>query len=130
MTGIVFVLSVLGVLVAVAVVGFFTLDVGTHPGDEVLATVADDPDLPRVEVNGYTFHAETHSDATHPVIIVLRGGPGGDYRSLLALTDLADRYRVVFFDQRSAGLSTRVPAEELTAQTALAEPGYLDWSED
>ncbi|MCB0951897.1 MAG: alpha/beta hydrolase [Microthrixaceae bacterium] len=120
MTGVVLV-CVVGVLVAVTVVGFVARRVGTGAGGEVLATVADDLDLPRLEVNGFTFHAEAHGDVTRPVIIVIHGGPGGDYRSLLTLTDLADRYRVVFFDQRGAGLSTRVPAAELTAETALAD---------
>lgn len=88
---------------------------------EVLATVTDDATLPSVELNGRTFHAEAHGDLGAPVAVVLHGGPGGDYRSLLPLSELADEYRVVFYDQRGAGLSERVPDEELTPQTALAD---------
>lgn len=84
-------------------------------------TVVNDPDLPRLEVNGTVLHHRAHGDEEAPVIVVLHGGPGGDHRSLLGLTDLADEHRVVFFDQRGAGLSARVPAGELTADIALAD---------
>ncbi|MEM8902396.1 MAG: alpha/beta hydrolase [Actinomycetota bacterium] len=84
-------------------------------------TVLDDPRLPRIEVNGTVLHHQAHGDEGAPVIVVLHGGPGGDHRSLLGLAALADEYRVVFFDQRGAGLSARVPIEELTAETALAD---------
>ena len=111
----------LAALAAVAAAGFVTRHSRTHASRDVPATVADDPDLPRVEVNGTMFHAEVHGDDTDPVVVVLHGGPGGDYRSLLVLIDLADHHRVVFFDQRGAGLSARVPVGELTAATALAD---------
>ncbi|MFG6593737.1 alpha/beta fold hydrolase [Sulfitobacter sp. 1A13368] len=39
---------------------------------------------------------------------MLHDGPGGDHRSLLALEALSDTYRVLFYDQRGAGLSERV----------------------
>jgi proline iminopeptidase len=55
------------------------------------------------------------------VVIVLHGGPGGDYRSLLGLQALADDYFVVFYDQLGAGLSERVPAEQLTLHSSLAD---------
>jgi proline iminopeptidase len=42
------------------------------------------------------------------MIVVLHGGPGGDYRSLLHCSQLAgDGYFVVFYDQRGSGLSRR-----------------------
>ncbi|MCA9658033.1 MAG: alpha/beta fold hydrolase, partial [Myxococcales bacterium] len=50
----------------------------------------------------------------NPTVIVLHGGPGGDYRNLRALEALADDYFVVFYDQRGTGLSPRVPSAELT----------------
>lgn len=87
----------------------------------VLPTVIHDPTLPAIELNGRRFHSEAHGDPADPVVVVLHGGPGGDYRSLLPLAALADRFRVVFYDQRGAGLSERVPPEELTAETALAD---------
>lgn len=119
MTGPVVALGVLAVAIAAV---FVIRHARTHAGGEVPATVTDDLDLPSIQVNGTIFHAEVHGDDTDPVVVVLHGGPGGDYRSLLGLTDLAaDHHRVVFFDQGGAGLSARVPVEELTAATALAD---------
>jgi proline iminopeptidase len=87
----------------------------------VVATVVDDASLPQIEVNGVRLHAETYGDPSNPVIIVLHGGPGGDYRSLLGAKSLADTNYVVFYDQRGAGLSQRARAEQLTVPTYMAE---------
>jgi len=87
----------------------------------VVPTVVTDASLPQIEINGVRLHAETYGDPSDPVIIVLHGGPGGDYRSLLGAQSLADTNFVVFYDQRGAGLSERVPAEELTVPTYMAE---------
>jgi proline iminopeptidase len=86
-------------------------------GFSVPGTVERDRSLPAVELNGYRFHAETFGNADHPVVIVLHGGPGADYRYLYPLKALADDYLVVFYDQRGTGLSPRVPAEEITLQS-------------
>lgn len=91
----------------------------------VPATVTGDPALPRMEVGGVTLHATLHGPPGAPVIVVLHGGPGGDHRSLLPLAALADRYRVLFYDQRGAGLSERVPDGALTLATHLEELGTL-----
>lgn len=91
----------------------------------VLPTVADDLSLPALEIDGYRFHLETHGDPTNPTVIVLHGGPGADYRSLLALSELADTHHVVFYDQRGAGLSERVPAESITASVMLDDLGRI-----
>lgn len=80
-------------------------------------TVEHDAALPRVELNGYAFHAEHFGESGKPVLIVLHGGPGADYRYLLGLKALADNYHVVFYDQRGTGLSPRVPAENITVQS-------------
>ncbi len=80
------------------------------------ATVDTDSALPRITLDGKTFHSETFGDRANPTLIVLHGGPGSDYRYLLGLQALADRYFVVFYDQRGGGLSTRIGAEGLTAQ--------------
>lgn len=109
----------LGVLVTAAVIGSIALYVATDGEYIVLATVSDDPDLPSAEINGHTFHVQTFGDDKNPVIIVLHGGPGVDYRSLLELQQLADDYFVVFYDQLGSGLSERVPIEELSYQGAL-----------
>ena len=78
------------------------------PGNLVPATVEDDPSLARIEVNGTTLHAEAYGDPTAPMIMMLHGGPGSDYRSLQPYRVLADDgYYVVFWDHRGAGLSKR-----------------------
>lgn len=83
------------------------LDPG-ESGNLVPRTVTEDPTLPQIEVNGTHLHAEAFGDASAPTVIALHGGPGGDYRSMLNLKALADEgYRVVFFDNRGAGLSER-----------------------
>jgi proline iminopeptidase len=105
------------VLGAVAVlVGMYLATDGDH---EVPATVDDDPSLPRVVLDGYAFHAEAHGDPEARVLLVLHGGPGADYRSLEPLSALADTHRLVFFDQRGAGLSGRVPADQLNFGSAV-----------
>lgn len=111
----------LGALVALLIVAAVALYLSTAGDYEVPATVADDASLPRVEIDGYTFHAETFGDPGKPVVIVLHGGPGGDYRSLLGLQELADDYFVVFYDQRGSGLSERVPAEQLSYPVMLED---------
>ena len=91
----------------VAAIGLYFATSGQYP---VAATVVDDASLPQIEINGVRLHAETYGDPSNPVIIVLHGGPGGDYRSQLGARSLADTNFVVFYDQRGAGLSERVPA--------------------
>jgi proline iminopeptidase len=79
-----------------------------EPGNLVPRTVAEDPSLPRIQIAGTLLHAEAFGDPTDPIVLVLHGGPGADYRNLLALQALAgDGYYVVFWDQRGAGLSQR-----------------------
>lgn len=82
-------------------------------------TVSEDPSIPHINVNGAVFHAETFGDPANPAVIVVHGGPGWDFRSLLPLKLLADEYFVVFYDQRGTGLSPRVDAGELTLESSL-----------
>src|SRR5262245_32993573 len=90
------------------------LDPG-EPGNLVPATVEENPSLPRIEVNGTLLHAETFGDPRAPMIMVMHGGPGGDYCDMLPYKVLADDgYYVVFWDNRGAGLSKRHDASELT----------------
>jgi proline iminopeptidase len=96
--------ALIGLLVLALVVGF----VATSGDYTVPATAADDPTVPTIELNGGVFHAETFGDPEDPVLIVVHGGPGADYRSLLDLKALSDDYFVVFYDQRGTGLSPRV----------------------
>lgn len=93
-----------------------------EPGKLVPKTVSENLNLPRLEVNGTLLHAESFGNPTHPLIIVLHGGPGGDYRSLIKYKELAfDGYYVVFFDQRGAGLSERVSKESITMSNYLKD---------
>ena len=92
------------------------------PGNLVPATVEDDPSLPRIEVNGTTLHAEAFGDPSAPMIVVLHGGPGGDYRSLLPYRVLADDgYYVVFWDHRGSGLSRPHAASSYTFDLYLED---------
>lgn len=105
----------------------FTLCLGAcldpdAPGALVPETVVEDPALPRLEINGTVLHAETFGAPTAPAVVVLHGGPGGDYRSLLPLQALAaDGYKVVFWDQRGSGLSKRHPAEIFSYEIYLED---------
>lgn len=88
-----------------------------EPGNLVPRTVEQDLTLPSITVNGIRLHAEAFGDPNDPMVVVLHGGPGFDYRSLLSCKDLADQgYRVVFYDQRGAGLSERVPFASFTQE--------------
>jgi proline iminopeptidase len=92
----------------------------TADGNLVPKTVDGDPSLPRVELNGSVFHAEAFGEPAAPVIVVLHGGPGQDYRGLLRLRRsvdggaLEEHHRVVFWDQRGSGLSRRHDPGQLT----------------
>ena len=118
-------LKILGKLTLAIVVGlvalfglFYILTIGDYA---VAETVAQDPSIPHITIDGVTYHAETFGDPANPVVIVLHGGPGSDYRSLLSLQALSDQYFVVFFDQRGTGLSPRVNPEEITIASAIAD---------
>jgi proline iminopeptidase len=120
----------LGIVVGLAVlfVLFYLLTLGEYA---VAETVAQDPSIPRVTIDGVTYHAETFGDPENPVVIAVHGGPGGDYRSILSLQALADRYFVVFYDQRGAGLSPRVNPEEITLPSTLADlDSIIDYYSD
>jgi proline iminopeptidase len=110
-------LGFVGILVALFALGYI-LTIGDHT---VPATVDQDKSLPSITIDGYTYHAETYGDPENPVVITLHGGPGSDYRSILNLQQLADKYYMVFFDQRGAGLSPRVSPEEITLASAIAD---------
>jgi proline iminopeptidase len=108
-------------MVAALALGAGCLDPG-DPGNLVPRTVMEDPTLPQIQVNGTHLHAESFGDPAAPTIIALHGGPGGDYRSMLALKALADDgYHVVFWDNRGAGLSERHDASTYTFDLYLED---------
>ena len=108
--------SVLAGITAVILITLGVLYVSNTGDYTVAATTADDPSLPVILIDDYPFHGETYGDPDNPVVIALHGGPGGDYRSILPLKELADDYFVVFYDQRGSGLSPRVEADECTLE--------------
>lgn len=85
-----------------------------------IRTVDENDELPSITLNGYKFHAETMGEEGKPVVIVLHGGPGGDYRNLLPIAPLAKDYRLVFYDQRMTGLSSR------EAEGAISLKSFFD----
>ncbi|MFC1997815.1 alpha/beta fold hydrolase [Chloroflexota bacterium] len=111
------ILGIVAAFVALFALGY-VLTLGEYIVPE---TVAQDPSLPNITIDGVTYHAQTFGDQSNPVVITLHGGPGDDYRSILSLQALADEYYVVFFDQRGTGLSPRVNPEEITIESAIAD---------
>src|SRR5690606_31603894 len=94
-----------------------TLDT-EKPGALVPPTTDQDVYLPQLAVNvaGHNrkIHLQTFGNPENPKIFVLHGGPGADFRLLLPIRELADRFFVVMWDSRGAGLSERVTEAELT----------------
>ncbi|MDR1632533.1 MAG: alpha/beta hydrolase [Dysgonamonadaceae bacterium] len=87
------------------------------PGVLVPLTVDENPSLSSISVNGTLLHAETFGNPDSTMLVMLHGGPGGDYRSLLKNKAFADNgYFVVFYDQRGSGLSQRHNSEVFTTQ--------------
>lgn len=98
----------------------------TEDGNLVPKTVADDPSLPAIEINGTKFHAETYGNPANPMLVILHGGPGSDYRYLLRCTAFADSgYYVIFYDQRGSGLSKREPKDSYTIQVMFDDLGAV-----
>lgn len=76
-------------------------------------TVMEDASLPSITIDGIQLHSEAFGNPQNPMILVLHGGPGADYRSQLNFKQLADdNFYVVFYDQRGSGLSQRVDESE------------------
>ena len=95
------------------------------PGNLVPATADEDPRLPQVEleVAGHprAVHVVTMGDPDAPPLL-LAHGTYSDARALLPLGErLAEAYFVVAWDQRGAGLSERITAEEFSLDAAVEE---------
>lgn len=80
----------------------------TKPGALVPKTVDQDSNLPSLAVNGTLLHVETYGNRQDPLLVVIHGGPGADYRSMLQAKTFANNgFYVIFYDQRGSGLSQR-----------------------
>jgi proline iminopeptidase len=84
-------------------------------------TIEYDNSIPFTEIDGYKFHTETFGDEEFETVIIIHGGPGGDYNYLKSLKELSNEHRVVFYDQRGCGLSPRVNKEDLTLERNLKD---------
>lgn len=106
----------------VLITAIVAIYIGTRGEYPVARLVTDDQSLPSETVAGVQLHMRVvDGPKGAPTVVVLHGGPGGDFRSLQALEALSDQYRVVFYDQRGAGLSERVSAEMLSLAGHLDE---------
>ncbi len=114
-------IRILIILIAILVGTFLITYIATRGDYSVPKTTAQDDSLPRVKTRGVTLHAEAFGNPENTAVIVLHGGPGNDYRYLLSLKKLANRYYMVFYDQRGSGLSPRVPAGEITMEQMIED---------
>ncbi|MBU1221579.1 alpha/beta hydrolase [Myxococcota bacterium] len=86
-------------------------------------TVDKNSELPAFLLSdGSLIHLETFgvNDGTN-VLIVLHGGPGGDYSAYTNLAQLSDQYFIVLWDQRGSGLSERVSDKTLSVQNFIQD---------
>ncbi|MBN21510.1 MAG: hypothetical protein CL678_09515 [Bdellovibrionaceae bacterium] len=97
------------------------ITIGLTGDKTVLKTVIDNPKLPSIEIDGIRLHSESFGNNKDPLIVVLHGGPGGDYRYLLSLKSLSSNHQVVFYDQRGSGLSERVTENRLSLDSFREE---------
>ena len=74
-----------------------------------------------LNVNGTTLFYKTMGSGEP--IVVLHGGPGFDHRQFLPyIWELADRRKVILFDQRGTGLSSGpVDSESISVETFIAD---------
>jgi proline iminopeptidase len=91
---------------------------------QVPPTVLHDANLGRIAIGGAQLHVETHGAGgarPRPTLVVVHGGPGGDFSNLRGLSALSSEFQVVFYDQRGTGLSERRPRQELTLEQNLED---------
>lgn len=106
----------------ILVAAFVALFIATRGDYPVAALVTRDSALPSHKIENIHLHMQiAEGPAGAQTIVVLHGGAGADFRSLLGLSALSQTHNVVFYDQRGAGLSERVSADHLTLEGYLAE---------
>ncbi|MCB1159270.1 MAG: alpha/beta hydrolase, partial [Leptospiraceae bacterium] len=115
-----FAIAIAGVILGMTLI-FISLYLYFSGDYKVLSTVVQDPNLPKITVNGVVLHAEAFGNPKNKTLIVLHGGPGNDYRYLLPLQALSDKYYVVFYDQRGTGLSKRLDAKAHTLEEYIKD---------
>ncbi|MGH7625166.1 MAG: alpha/beta fold hydrolase [Gemmatimonadaceae bacterium] len=88
--------------------------------------------IPEPRVSGYTASTPVplywvrYGPAGAPPLVVLHGGPGADHRYLLPqMLDLADRYELLFYDQRGGGQSQTADRSPITWRTHVDDLGAL-----
>jgi proline iminopeptidase len=92
----------------------------SQTGALVPRTADEDPNIPSLEINGTLLHVEAYGNPTDPILIVIHGGPGGDFRALLNAKDFDNNgFYVVFYDQRGTGLSKREPRSQFEDKDAV-----------
>jgi len=91
-----------------------------RPGALVPLTVDQNASLPSLHLNGTQLHVESHGNPSDPLLVVIHGGPGSDYRSMLNLKAFAkEGFHVIFYDQRGSGLSKREDAGSFRGENAV-----------
>ncbi|MCB1316719.1 MAG: alpha/beta hydrolase [Leptospiraceae bacterium] len=115
-------LKCLGGILALGALAFIGLYIGSCGDYRLPDTVNENPDLTAIELNGTRLHYKEAGSSSNPTIILVHGGPGGDFTSLLSLEPLSDRYHLVWYDQRGSGLSARnVSADSLTVDQFIED---------
>jgi proline iminopeptidase len=69
------------------------------------------------DLDGTSLHYRTIG-AGQPIVL-LHGGPGGNYDVFEPLEELADSYKLIMYDQRASGRSARIPVEQLNKDPGL-----------
>lgn len=113
-------LMAIAILLAATFLGCKKERIFNEPGNLVPKTVDQDPSLPSINANGTQLHSETFGNKDSAMIVILHGGPGSDYRYMLNCQEFANQgYRVVFYDQRGAGLSKRHSSDTYSIQIMI-----------
>ena len=107
--------SIQKILLAACTAMLFVYCSKEQPQSLVPKTADQDPSISSISVNGARLHSEAFGHPDSTMVVMIHGGPGGDYRDMLNAKALASHgYRVVFYDQRGSGLSQRFSMQSYT----------------